>query len=252
MPDWNPAQYLKFESDRNKPIADLLNHVHLDEPGRVIDIGCGPGNSTGFLARRWPRAEVIGLDRSPAMLEKARQSYPELQWVEQDATGDLSALGKFDIVFSNAALQWLPEHERVIPNWFALLKPGGVLAVQLPQNDNSPLRQATQKLANSVAWRAKLPHTNPPQLYSIGEYYDILAKLDGKFELWTTVYHHVMDSHEDIMNWDKSKPFMNQLDAQDKEKFLAELLEQIQQAYPKQADGKILFDFQRLFFVVVK
>ena len=249
MSDWNPTQYLKFESDRNKPIADLLSHVHLENPARVLDIGCGPGNSTGFLVQRWPEAEVIGLDSSPAMLEQARQSLPGLQWIEQDATRDLSFLGKFDLVFSNAALQFLPDHERVIPNLFGLLNPGGVLAVQLPQNDNSPLRQATQTVASSETWRAKLPYTNPPQRYSIGEYYDILAKLGGKFEIWTTIYHHVMESHEDIMNWDKSKPFMNQLDAQDKAAFLAELLTQIKQLYPQQADGNILFDFKRLFFV---
>jgi len=247
MADWNPAQYLKFERDRNKPIADLLNHVRLENPARIIDIGCGPGNSTGFLARRWPGVEVVGLDSSKAMLEKARQGLPGVEWIEQDATQDLSPLGGFDLVFSNAALQWLPEHERVIPNWFGLLKPGGVLAVQLPHNFNNPVHLALRDMAK--AWRLTPP---PSRFYPAGFYYDILAECTDEFELWTTIYYHVMHSHEDIIEWYKGtglRPYLDQLNEQDSEAFLADMLAQVRQLYPVQTNGNILFDFERLFFV---
>jgi len=255
MPDWNPAQYLKFEADRNKPIADLLSHVNLANPARIIDIGCGPGNSTGFLARRWPGAELIGLDSSRAMLEQARATLPDVQWIEQDAAQDLSALGKFDLVFSNAVLQWLPEHERVILAWFALLKPGGVLALQRPHNFDSPLHRTLLELAGSVSWRAKLSESRPQHYHPSAFYYDILSGMDCAFELWTTKYYHVLGSHEDIIEWYKGtgfRPYLGQLSGRDQAAFLADMLSQIRQLYPPQADGKILFEFERLFFTAIK
>jgi len=139
MSGWNPGQYLQFENERNKPILDLLGRVGLPCPARVIDIGCGPGNSTQFLAKRWPEAEIVGLDSSGAMLEAARKRLPALHWIECDASQDLSHLGRFDLVFSNAALQWMPDHERLIPGLFALLNPGGVLAAQMPHTNATPL-----------------------------------------------------------------------------------------------------------------
>jgi len=247
MPDWNPAQYLKFERDRNKPIADLLSHVQLDTPARIIDIGCGPGNSTGFVARRWPNAELIGLDSSAAMLEKARQTLPDVQWLEHDATQNLSSLGSFDLVFSNATLQWLPDHARVLPNWFGLLNPGGMLAVQLPHNFNNPVHLALHDMAETWGLAPSSSRFHP-----VSFYYDILAALTDEFELWTTIYYHVMRSHEDIVEWYKGtglRPYLEQLSEPNQTAFLADILAQIKQCYPVQANGNILFDFERLFFV---
>jgi len=253
MADWNPGLYLKFESDRTKPIADLLSHVHLNEPRRIVDIGCGPGNSTRFLAQKWPDAELIGLDNSSAMLETARKSMPEIQWIEHDATGDLSALGKFDLMFSNAALQWMQDHARVVPNLFRLLNPGGVFAVQIPHNYDSPLHQAMQNLAIET-WHRKLEPRNL-NFNPAGYYYDILSKLSSTFELWGTSYYHVLESHENIIEWYKGtglRPYLDQLNPEDQELFLDDMLEIIRPLYPAQADGKILFDFKRLFFTATK
>jgi len=255
MADWNPGLYLRFESERGKPIADLLARVGLPCPARVIDIGCGPGNSTECLARRWPGAEIVGLDSSKAMLEAAARRLPGPRWVERDAAGDLSGLGPFDLVFSNAALQWMPAHERVLPAWFALLRPGGVLAVQAPNNFDSPLHQALLALAGSEKWRGALPQARPQNYRDAGYYYDILSRLTADFELWATVYYHVLDCHEDMIEWYKGtgfRPYLEPLDAPGQAEFLADMLEQARALYAPQADGKILFEFKRLFFTAVK
>ncbi|MDR2687001.1 MAG: methyltransferase domain-containing protein [Oscillospiraceae bacterium] len=255
MNDWNPGQYLKFENERNKPITDLLSRVHLPCPKRVLDIGCGPGNSTGFLARRWPDAEMIGLDSSQAMLEAARERLPGPCWIECDATGDLSHLGRFDLVFSNAALQWMPDHERVVPAWFAMLKPGGVLAIQAPGNFNSPLHQALLATAGNEKWRGALQQAKPQNYRAARYYYDILSKFTDKFELWAVEYHHVLDSHEDMIEWYKGagfRPYLAELDTRGQAAFLDDMLEQARALYPPQADGKILFEFRRLFFTAIK
>ena len=254
MADWNPGQYLKFERDRNKPIMDLFSHVHLEAPKRIVDLGCGPGNSTRFLAARWPEAELIGLDSSKAMLETACKAMPDVQWLALDATGDLSALGRFDLVFSNAALQWMPDHARVLSNWFELLNPGGTLAIQLPCNHGNPVHRTLQRLPESEAWRGKL-RPSPLRQFPAGNYYDILSGLPCEFELWTTRYYHVLQSHEDIIEWYKGtgfRPYSGQLNEIDQASFLADVLEQIRPFYPPQADGKILFDFERLFFTATK
>ena len=255
MADWNPALYLQFEAERNKPIRDLLAHVDCHAPGRVIDIGCGPGNSTRFLAARWPAAELVGLDRSKAMLEAARKALPGARWLEGDAAGELSELGAFDVVFSNSVLQWLGDHDRVISRWFGLLKPGGALAVQLPHNTASPLHLALMALVQSDAWHGKFSEFRQVSHLSPGYYYEVLSALPCVFELWTTIHHHVLGSHADMIEWYRStgfKPYLDQLGAAEQRLFLDEMRTEIRRLYPPQADGKILFDFERLFFVAVK
>jgi len=252
MSDWNPEQYLKFENDRNKPIIDLLNHIELKSPKRIIDIGCGPGNSTGFLARQWPQAEVIGLDSSAAMLEVAKRNFPELKWVQHDATNDISHLGKFDLVLSNAAMHWMQNHDHIVPGFFNLLNPGGVLAVQIPHNYDSPLDQALQAISNSEKWRDQLSANSPVKYYPAGYYYDILSNLTADFEIWITRYHHILNFHEDIIEWYQGtgfRPYLNQLDEKGKVEFLTDILVQVKQLYTPQVDGKIIFDFKRLFFM---
>jgi len=189
------------------------------------------------------------LDNSKAMLKKARHALPQSNWVEHDAAGDLSSLGTFNLVFSNAALQWLPDHTRVVPGLFALLEPGGVLAVQLPHNYDNPVHLALRELAQSEVWRLKLP---PSRFHPVGYYYDILSALTDEFELWSTTYHHVLCSHDDIIEWYKGtgfRPYLDQLDTPGQDAFLADMLARVRQLYTPQADGKILFDFERLFFI---
>src|ERR1051326_235233 len=121
MPDWNPELYLRFVNERTQPVKDLVAHIDLQGPTRVLDLGCGPGNSTAVLKHRWPDASVLGLDRSAAMIAKAKSSGLDVQWVHADAGASLTHLGPFDLVVANAALQWLPDHGQLLPRLVQLL-----------------------------------------------------------------------------------------------------------------------------------
>ena len=134
---WDSSQYLRFSSERTQPAVDLAARIDLAAPQRVIDLGCGPGNSTAVLARRWPGAALTGLDSSPAMLAAAAKAMPTVNWM----TGDIATwnAGKsFDVVFSNAALQWVPDHTRLLPRLIDQVAPSGALAFQVPANLDAP------------------------------------------------------------------------------------------------------------------
>lgn len=136
MADWNPLQYLKFETQRTQPARDLLMRLKAYTPHTVADIGCGPGNSTAAVAECFPNAELIGIDSSPNMIEKAEAKYPELKFRLCNA---LELEGKYDLLFSNACLQWIPNHAILIPALMSKLNEKGVLAVQMPMNSQEPL-----------------------------------------------------------------------------------------------------------------
>ncbi len=142
MTDWNSEQYLKFKNERTQPAMDLVNRINIDSPKKIIDIGCGPGNSTQILAQRFHNAYIVGVDNSLNMIETARRDYPNLDFKTCDASKDLSTLdNNFDIVFSNACIQWIPDHSQLLENMMGLLKPGGILAVQTPMNYNEPIHK---------------------------------------------------------------------------------------------------------------
>lgn len=256
MSEWNPAQYLKFKNERTQPSHDLLARIGLDSPERVLDVGCGPGNSTALLAARWPAADVTGLDSSADMIAKAADQHPRLRWLERDASRDLSDLGLFDVVFSNAALQWIPDHDSLIPRLFGLVGPGGVLAVQVPNNDASPLHSAVREVALSPGWKRYFSTVEFQVTASASEYYDRLTLLTPAFDIWLTTYIHVMDSHEGYIEWSRGtymRSYLNQLPSEDDRRvFTMDVLERVIKAYHPQANGKFLFPFQRLFFVAVK
>lgn len=139
MKDWQPLQYLKYKDERTQPTIDLVNRIPLHAPKRIIDIGCGPGNSTAVLHAKWSDAEIIGIDNSPSMLTEAKKNLPFVRFLQKDVKEKLSSLGCFDVVFSNAALQWMPQHETLLPKLFAMLNQGGVLAVQVPYVRELPI-----------------------------------------------------------------------------------------------------------------
>src|ERR1051326_1924954 len=140
MPTWSPNQYLKFSEERTRPCRDLAARIAGPEPARIIDLGCGPGNSTEVLAERWPAAALTGLDSSPDMIGKARSAHPDWQWIAADIAQWAATPGDtYDLAFSNAALQWVSDHQIVLPR---LLSRARVLAVQVPANWNGPAHQA--------------------------------------------------------------------------------------------------------------
>lgn len=256
MADWNPGLYLKFERERTQPVHDLIARLHGQNPNRILDIGCGPGNSTAVLKERWPLASVVGLDNSPAMLEQARHSRQGIDFVQADAAADLSQLGAFDLVLANASLQWIPDHHRLLPRLFRIVSPGGVLAVQIPQFDQMPMARAisdTSRGAEYASFFAGFDDT----LHRLeeGAYYDVLCDEARALDLWVTHYYHVLENHAAIVEWIQStamRPYLNQLPGDRQPGFIAEVLERVKRLYPVQCDGRVLFIFKRLFFVAYK
>ncbi|HET6419267.1 MAG TPA: methyltransferase domain-containing protein [Geobacteraceae bacterium] len=256
MEQWNPDSYLKYEYERTLPSRDLAARIEFPDPERVIDIGCGPGNSTKILRDRWPNAAIAGLDSSEEMIQKARATYPAGEWIIADAES-WNPEGGYDIVFSNAALQWMSNQEAVIARLFGYLKNGGALAVQVPMNNDSPIHKALIAVAESDVWRQRLLGCESRIIYNDESfYYNILSTLTPRMELWITTYLHFMDSHRDIIDWYAStglKPYLGRMDtAEEKEKFKRQTLEKCKGQYPVQRDGKVIFPFKRLFFIAWK
>ena len=253
MNDWKPELYLKFEKQRTQPSIDLAARISLTAPKRIIDIGCGPGNSTAVLKNRWPNAAITGLDSSPAMIAQAGETDSGIAWVCADASGDLSALGHFDIVFSNAAIQWMPSHETLLTNLFSLVESGGVLAVQVPNTTHMPIHIALRTLVKSEKWQAKLSSITTHATFSAPYYNDILSTLTPDIDLWETHYHHVMDSHNALVQWYSStglRPYLHSLQTEaDRGAFLADFEDALKDVYSAQSDGHVLFPFVRIFFI---
>jgi trans-aconitate 2-methyltransferase len=256
MPTWNSDQYLKFAGERTRPAVDLATRVALDQPRRVIDLGCGPGNSTAVLARRWPQAELTGLDSSAAMLAAARKDFPQWQWVNGDI-GTWTAAVPYDVVFSNAAYQWVPNHAAAIPRAFTQVAPGGVFAMQIPANLSAPPHRLIRELASSGKWRGKFavparewrPET--PAFY-----YDTLAPLAARLDIWEAEYWHILPNVAAIVEWYRGTGLRPWLDAlpgdADREQFLTDYAKALEPEFPAQRDGKVLFPFRRLFVIAYR
>ncbi len=252
MADWNSAQYLKFKAQRTQPAIDLAARIDIN-PLEIIDIGCGPGNSTRVVKDRFPNARAIGADSSENMLETARRDNPDCEFIQLDAGGDLSEFsGKFDLVFSNACIQWIPNHSALLPNLFYMLKSGGALAVQIPVNFDEPIHKIIGKITMSEKWRAHFPNPRIFHTLTEGEYFDILSDLTSDFEMWKTIYFHRMPSIDSIIEWYKStglKPYLEVLSNAEKEEFINDVRAEVEKAYPTQKNGEIIFRFPRLFFI---
>ncbi|MCI1966150.1 MAG: methyltransferase domain-containing protein [Oscillospiraceae bacterium] len=254
MQNWNSRQYLKFGAERTQPAVDLANRIELEHPVKIVDIGCGPGNSTEVLARRFPGAEILGVDSSSQMIEAAKQNHPDLAFRLCDAGRDLPKLGRgtFDVVFSNACIQWIPNHPQLLRNMMALLCPGGVLAVQTPMNAQEPIHRIIGEVVKSPRWASRFSNRRIFYNLTQSEYFDLLGDLSPDFTLWQTTYFHRMKSHDGIMEWYRGtglRPYLEELDEEARTVFQKEIYDRVVSAYPKQKSGEILFRFPRLFFL---
>ncbi len=253
MRDWDPASYLAFADYRTRPSLDLVSHVHVVGPRRVVDLGCGPGNSTQVLRSRWPEAHVVGLDSSAGMIAAAREAYPEQEWILGDIA-TWSSDSAVDVVFSNAALQWVSDHGDLLPRLFGQVAPGGALAFQLPAAMHASIRGVIHEVAADPMWSARMegalaaltieePHT----------YYDVIAPLACSVDMWETEYYHVLDTPSAIIEWISStalRPFLEALGSGwETERFTEMLLERVTKAYPLRRDNRVLFPFRRIFLV---
>jgi trans-aconitate 2-methyltransferase len=256
MMDWDPSQYLRFVAERTRPSADLAARIEVAEPSAIVDIGCGPGNSTRVLRDRWPQSSILGLDSSPAMIAQAKQEYNEMSWTVADAS-DFDAREAYDVVFSNAALQWIPDHARLVPKLFGAVRPRGALAIQIPQFTSMPISAAMEAVAGSVRWAKHTEGCAANFTYHDAKYYyDLLCPLSSGIDLWETWYFHVLPSHGALIDFIRStgmKPYLDAISGEaNKAEFERDVLARVEKAYPSGADGKVLFPFDRLFFIAYR
>ncbi len=256
MEDWSAKQYLKFEDERTRPPRDLLAQVPLARPRRVVDLGCGPGNSTELLGERYPQSEVAGLDSSPDMLRKARERLPNCKFIEADIATWQPEPGT-DLIFGNAVMQWLPDHPAIMRRLLEGVASGGVLAIQMPDNTREPALRFQREVGESGPWRDHPEVKAAPRddLPSVDDYYDLLRPACSHLDIWHIVYNHVMASPAAITEWFKGsslQPFLSPLDAATREQFLAAYTKKIVGAYKPRHDGKVLLRFPRLFILAVR
>ncbi|MER7772622.1 methyltransferase domain-containing protein [Kitasatospora sp. NPDC096140] len=279
---WDPAQYLRFADERTRPLRDLLARVPtLPHPGEetVLDIGCGPGNSTAVLRERWPHARITGVDNSAPMLATARaEGEPDADYLLADARDYDPAPARPDLVVSNAALQWMNRSDRrprqglsspkageegradghldIVPRWAAALRPGGVVAFQVPGNFDAPSHTLLADLRRSTRWRALLGEdavragVHPP-----ARYLEALAAAGCDPDVWETTYLTALPGPDPVLEWVKGtalRPVLTRLsDPADRAAFLAEYGRLLREAYPAGPSGTV-FPFRRIFAVGVK
>jgi len=265
MADWNPTLYSRFEDERTRPARELLARVALEAPADstllAYDLGCGPGNSTELLAARWPRAEIIGTDNSAAMLESARERLPAERFPQ--VRFEFSDINAWQppraphLIYANASLQWVRDHASTFPRLFDTLAPGGVLAVQMPDNLDEPSHRLMREVASQPPYAAHLGDAAAvrSRILPAGGYYDLLMPAAASVDIWRTEYQHPMDTPARIVEWLRAtglKSFVDPLPADLRPAFLADYEKRIAEAYPARADGRRLLAFPRLFIVATR
>jgi trans-aconitate 2-methyltransferase len=249
---WDPAQYLKFSNERVRPALDLIAQVPLETAAHVVDLGCGTGNMTVILQQRYPGADVLGVDGAETMLAKARAAAPNCRFQQADFFTWAPAAAP-DLIFSNAALHWVTDHEILFPRLLSLLAPRGVLAVQMPAMHDAPLRALQNEVARQGPWSAHLDDAGYARgILSPEEYYDILRPLVTTLDIWQTTYLHVLTGEDAVTEWaagSSLRPFLDKLPPDLAAAFRAAYSEALRPHYPRRADGKTLLPFKRLFFI---
>ncbi|MCU6480873.1 trans-aconitate 2-methyltransferase [Arthrobacter sp. A2-55] len=257
---WDPAKYVEFGDFRNRPFFDLTGRITADAPRHAVDLGCGPGNLTATLSRRWPGANVEGLDSSAEMIAKARHDAGtrdggSLTFAEADIRSWRPEPGT-DVVVSNAALQWVPGHQELMSAWLAALAPGAWLAVQVPGNFASPSHVLMRELAESPRWRKQLDGVlrHNDAVWEPGQYHELLLGAGARADVWETTYNQLLQGDSPVLNWVRGtglRPVLQALGTTDGAEYEAEYSALLDEAYPAGEFGTI-FPFRRIFMVAQK
>ncbi|WP_232383790.1 trans-aconitate 2-methyltransferase [Actinomadura violacea] len=253
---WDPAQYGVYGDERARPFTELVARLGPVEPRHVADLGCGSGELTATLARRWPRAVVEALDSSPEMIDAARaHAIPGRLGFR---VGDVAAWRPerpVDLIVSNAVLQWVPGHLDLLPRWIDALAPGGRLAFQVPGNFGAPSHVLLRELCRSPRWRDRLAGTvrDDPVLDPAG-YLDRLARLGCSVDAWETTYMQVLTGDDPVLEWVKGtalRPVLSALPPDEAGEFLAAYRDRLRDAYPARPYGTV-FPFRRVFVIAAR
>ncbi|KAF1359582.1 S-adenosyl-L-methionine-dependent methyltransferase [Lizonia empirigonia] len=273
--DWSATQYLKFNNERTRPVYDLVSQIasHITTPNpRIYDLGCGPGNSTKVLLDAFPGATITGMDSSPDMLAKASASLPGAEFVKGDlSTFALKEGEQVDLLFSNAVFHWLRNPTRIptLTRLFETLRPGGVLAIQMPDNYNEQSHSLMREVAKTAgsAWSpyfadakiGDLEHGDRPDLDPVEPpraFYNALILHAASVNLWRTTYQHVLKDAGAIVEWVKGtglQPYLQRIeDEEAKNAYLAEYERRLTDAYEGMVDGRVLLGYPRLFVLAVR
>ena len=254
---WSAAQYVTFEDERTRPVRDLLAALPAIEARSVIDLGCGPGNSTEVLAARFPNAAVRGLDSSADMIAAARRRLPQVQFAIGGIEG-WTDTGPFDVILANAVLHWLPNHATLLPVLVGRLASGGGLAIQMPDNLDVPAHQLMREIAADGPWAPTLAAAAARRtpLGSANWYYALLRPVCSRVDVWRTTYYHPLSGGATaIVEWFKGSgllPFLEPLDAPSRAEYLERYTAAVARAYPTLSDGSVLLPFPRLFMVAIR
>jgi trans-aconitate 2-methyltransferase len=256
---WDPAQYLKYANERLRPALDLLARLPIEAPRTVVDLGCGTGNVAQILAARWPHARIVGVDYSAAMLAvaiAATEGATQHEWIEADLA-DWAPRDPVTVVFSNAALHWHDDHATLFPRIFGWVAPGGMLAVQMPDQYAAPSHVALAAVVSSARWCDLLgPLLRRSPVAPAASYFRLLAAEGAAVDAWTTEYLHVLPQAADgvhpVVAWTRGAaltPYLAVLDEEAQHAFLADYSARIAVAYPALPDGRVLFAFRRVFMI---
>ncbi|GAA1457549.1 trans-aconitate 2-methyltransferase [Williamsia maris] len=249
---WNPAEYLTFADHRGRPYGELLARVDLADPRRIVDLGCGPGNLTAELSRRWPDAAIEATDNSPEMVDAARARGLDARL--QDVR-DWTPSADTDIVISNATLQWVPEHRDLLRRWPTELVSGAWLAFQVPGNFEAPSHRVIRAVARSDRWRDALSGIDFRGGDTVEDptgYASLLSEAGCRVDAWETTYVQELSGPDPVLEWVTGTaltPVRSVLSEDDWAAFRADLAPELTAAYPMRTDGTTYFPFRRVFVV---
>jgi trans-aconitate 2-methyltransferase len=248
---WNPERYLRYADERGRPFAELLARVDLADAGRILDLGCGPGNLTRTLRSRWPGADVLGIDSSPAMIERARADAGTEARFEVADLRTWRSYAPVDLLVTNATLQWVPGHLELLPALAAQVAPGGSFALQVPGNFAAPSHTTLYALAAEDRFASHLGDLVHPVAHDAPTYLAALQSLGFTVDAWETTYLHVLEGDDAVFTWvsaTAARPVLEALPSDLRGPFEAAYRHRLRAAYPPGPQGTVL-PFRRVFAV---
>lgn len=251
---WEPDEYSRYQDERQRPLRDLLARIPTLDARRVVDLGCGTGGGTVVVSKRWPQADVVGIDSSDDMLAEALRSQEgSIRFVKADIAGWTPEPSSVDVIFSNAALHWIPGHAGFFGSWMRGLTEGGSLAFQVPGNFDAPSHTLLADLAASDKWRRLFAGKDPAnRVHSPYEYYSLLRVEADTVDVWETTYYHRLDGEDPVFKWVRAtalRPYVEALPSVEAPAFVESYRKSLREAYPREPSGETVFPFRRIFAV---